>query len=158
MNLEVRKAWSCYSCDAKGRQQSNRVPVANLFTESGIPLIYRYMCADCLFDAVRDKVLKLHYTPADLTIVGFSDIKENSEWACYGPCRVDTPRVGEINGTDISPIELEYLCPQCLFDRVVDGTFVVSVIVKKEAAPTGPTANVDKETGAVSVDGITFRW
>lgn len=150
----------CHQC---GRQGTDEKPVARFFQgESGWPHELRYMCAECLFNAVRDGKVNVHYAPLNDRFTGFMDLREDGIWSCYTCCEVKD-RVGELSNA--YPNELEFLCPDCLFKLVVKGTFTIWPVglanpktKPVEAAPTGPTATVNKESGAVSVDGITFRW
>jgi hypothetical protein len=127
--------------------------------ENGWPQSLQYLCPDCLFSAVENGELDVNYNGHKFT--GFDAVNDSGAWQCYH-CEEGRDRVALIPGQ--MPYNLEYLCPDCLMDVVVEGTFVVRPVgmaktkVVEEAAPIGPTAEFNKESGVVSIDDVEFRW
>lgn len=151
--------WLCYSCNKVVGTTTE--PVVRLGEGvDGWPRKLAYLCPSCLFEAVRDGQLVLQHEGKQLQMGG---TEERGSWSCFGHAARDSDNdVQErvmylIEQERGLPDRHEFLCPSCLMDDVIHERLTVHMPVVEEAAPIGPTA-ITEEDGAVSVEGITFRW
>lgn len=151
----------CYWC---GKQEAKVAMTAAALGD--VPREYQWMCADCIFDAVRDGRLKLRIQSIERSFDGGTE--EDGDWSCYH-CNQVRDRVGYVDPTNNLPRGFEFLCVDCLFDEVVKREklgLIAGTLTRKDApmeavadeAVAGPLADYDKDTGAVKIDGITFSW
>ena len=167
MTLPSSTGFNCHYCwyverkttsDGNSNNAGGAV-VVNL-SGGGIPRDYRYVCPEHLFNAVRDGKLLISESGSEPQ--AFSDTEEDADWMCY-VCNETQPRVGHFREPPLSTHNWQFSCENCLMRGVISGQLVVSMgdtstTEVTEAAPTGPTATYDKETGDVKIDGATFRW